>query len=687
MGHAGDDRELCFGTFRLRQSFGPVVSLLLVAIALLGLGGGLASALRFRPAFAQSLGQTGAIGGSALGLAAAVNTLYSGRVDVLTASWPMPGGGLHLEIDALSAFFLLPVFGLSLLTGIYGRSYLQGRDTGHAAASWFHLNMLSAAMALVIVARDGLLFLVAWEIMALSPFFLVIFDDRREAVRQAAWIYLAATHLGTAFLLVMFVLLGNLAGSSDFAGYAAVLHGHPGLSSTMFLLALVGFGAKAGIVPAHVWLPEAHPAAPSHASALMSGAMIKVGIYGIVRILTLMDAPMAWWGWALIAAGASSGVLGVLYALAQHDLKRLLAYHSVENIGIILIGIGIGVLGLAYGMTVLAVLGFAAGLLHVVNHSIFKGLLFLGAGAVQHAARTVEIEELGGLLKRMPWTGTTFLIGAAAIVGLPPLNGFVSEFLLVYSGYLGLIEPNTAIASAGLVSIVSMGLISGLAAACFAKAFGVVFLGSPRSHEAGEAREAAAPMLVSMAVLALCCVAIGAAAPWAVQSLASVVGTVSHLPPPQVHAALAPVTASLTAAIVVFAVLAGVALVAWILRARRLAIAGVRRAPVWGCGFQRPTARMQYTASSFAQPLVTQFRLLIRNREVLAAPDGYFPTSSSYVSDSGDPFLRLLFAPTFRWFGRMTRRIYVVQHGHIHVYVLYVAATLIALIFWGSLSP
>ena len=661
------------------------MTLFLVALAVLGLGGGLASGLRAQPTLAQYFGQTGAVAGSGLGLIAAAAALYSGQTATLALSWPMPGGGLHLEIDPLSAFFLLPVFGLSLLTGIYGRSYLSGREAGPAAGSWFHLNLLTAAMALVIVARDGLLFLVAWEVMALSSFFLVIFDDRQEPVRHAAWIYLAATHLGTAFLLVMFVLLGALAGGSDFAGYGAVLHGQPALSSAIFLLALVGFGAKAGIVPAHVWLPEAHPAAPSHASALMSGAMIKVGIYGIARILTLMDAPAGWWGWVLIAAGASSGVLGVLYALAQHDLKRLLAYHSVENIGIILIGIGIGVLGLSYGMPVLAVLGFAAGLLHVVNHSIFKGLLFLGAGAVQHATHTVEIEELGGLLTRMRWTGTTFLIGAAAIVGLPPLNGFVSEFLLVYSGYLGLKEPNTTLAAAGLVAIVSMGLISGLAAACFAKAFGVVFLGSPRSHEAAEAHEAPAPMLASMAILAACCVAIGAAAPWVVASLAGVVADAARLPLPQVHAALAPITASLIAAVAIFAVMAGMAALAWLLRARRLAAIGVRRAPVWGCGFQRPTARMQYTASSFAQPLVTQFRLLIRNREVLVAPAGYFPTASSYASDSGDPFLRLLFAPTFRWFGRMMRRMYVVQHGHIHVYVLYVAATLIALLMWGSL--
>ena len=661
------------------------MTLLLGALGLLLLGGGFASGLRSCPGVAQRAGQAAAIVGSALGLAAAMGVLVGGGVESLTARWQMPGGGLHLEIDALSAFFLLPVFGLSLLTGIYGRSYLAGRDSGPGAGSWLHLNMLTATMALVIVARDGLLFLVAWEVMALSSFFLVIFDDRIEAVRHAAWLYLAATHLGTAFLLVLFVLLGTLAGDSDFAGYPAVLRGHPALCSAIFVLAVIGFGSKAGIVPAHVWLPEAHPAAPSHASALMSGAMIKVGIYGIVRILTMMGTPPAWWGWALIGAGVSSGVLGVLYALAQHDLKRLLAYHSVENIGIILIGIGIGVLGLAYGLTLLAVLGFAAGLLHVVNHSIFKGLLFLGAGAVQHAAHSVEIEELGGLLRRMPWTGASFLIGAAAIVGLPPLNGFVSEFLVFYAGYLSVLEPNGKMAAAGLIAIVSMGLIGGLAAACFAKAFGIVFLGSARSHEAEAAHEVTVPMLISMAALALCCIVGGVAAPWVVRSLAGVVAVASGLPPAAVRGALAPAADALTATIAVFVVLAVTTLLVWVVRSRRLAAAGVRRGPVWACGFQRATPRMQYTASSFAQPLVTQFRLFVRNREALVPPTGYFPAASSYASDSGDPFLRLLFAPTFRWFNRMVRRMNVVQPGHIHVYVLYVAATLVALLVWDSL--
>src|SRR5216684_2729373 len=395
----------------------------IVAILLLVLGGLAAVLLSARPQAAQAAGQIGAIAGSALGLFVSIRALVTGEVEGMSGAWPMPGGSLHVEIDPLSAFFLLPVFGLSVVTGLYGRSYLAGGDRGRGpAATWFHLNLLTAAMALVITARDGLLFLLAWEIMALAPFFLVIFDDRQASVRHAAWTYLAATHLGTAFLLVLFVMVGGLAGTSDFSGYTAALRDHPTLSSGVFLLALVGFGSKAGIVPAHVWLPEAHPVAPSHASALMSGAMIKVGI--------------------------------------------------------ILLGIGLGVLGLAQGMTTLAVIGFAAGLLHVLNHSIFKGLLFLGAGAVQHAAGSLELEELGGLFKRMPWTGTTFLIGSAAIVGLPPLNGFISEFLLFYAGFLGLVQSTVNIAVAGLITLVAMGLISGLAAACFAKAFGIVFLGS-----------------------------------------------------------------------------------------------------------------------------------------------------------------------------------------------------------------
>jgi len=655
------------------------------AVLLLLLGGLLAIAWRAWPGRSQSAGQIGAIAGSSLGLVAAIRVLATGHAEGMSLPWHMPGGGLHFEIDALSAYFLLPVFGLSILTALYGRSYLEGGRSARAvAATWFHLNLLTAGMALVAAAHDGLLFLLAWEIMALSPFFLVAFDDRKEGVRQAAWTYLAATHLGTAFLLVLFVLLGGAAGSSDFDGFGAALQGHKALASAAFLLALVGFGAKAGIVPAHVWLPEAHPVAPSHASALMSGVMIKMGIYGLVRTLTFLGTPEPWWGWLLIALGASSGVLGVLFAVAQHDLKRLLAYSSVENIGIILLALGIGVLGLAEGILPLAIIGFAASLLHVLNHGVFKGLMFLGAGAVQHGAHSLELEELGGLLKRMPWTGTTFLIGAAAIVGLPPFNGFVGEFLLFYAGFLAVAQPAANIAAAGLTALVILGLIGGLAAACFARAFGIAFLGTPRSASAGQAREAALPMRAAMAVLALLCVVLGFAAPAVVTALGGVVAAATGVALETTSAQLALATRPLGVAVAVLAVFAALAGVLWAARAGRLAFAAVRRAPVWGCAYPFPSPKMQYTASSFAQPLTTQFRLFIRNRETLVRPDGYFPAAASYSSDSGDPFLRLLFVPTFRWFDQLVSRLRIIQHGHIHFYVLYVAATLIALLIWAS---
>src|SRR3981189_423547 len=271
------------------------------AILLLLLGGGAAVALRSRPGLCQTAGQSGAIAGSILGLVAAIRILAAGQPEALTASWLMPGGGIRFQIDALSAFFLLPVFGLSLVTAVYGRTYLAGRGDGQRLAGcWFHSNLLTAGMASVIAAHDGLLFLLCWEIMALSPFFLVIFDDRKPAVRHAAWTYLAATHLGTAFLLAVFVLLGGAAGSSNFDAYRGVLQTNPELASLVFTLALIGFGSQAGMGPAQVWLPEAHPVAPSHVSALMSGAMIKVGIYGLVRMLTLLGPPQQWGGGVLM---------------------------------------------------------------------------------------------------------------------------------------------------------------------------------------------------------------------------------------------------------------------------------------------------------------------------------------------------------------------------------------------------
>src|SRR5208283_3680548 len=350
---------------------GATMTVLLVAVAVLVCSGLAALLASGSPRAATTLGAGGAVVACVMGLIAAVPFLFGGPAESLRLAWNVPYGAFFVEADALSAFFLLPIFGLSALAAVYGAEYLLAlRGRKSLGAPWFFYNLLVASMVLVVLARNGVLFLVAWETMALTSYFLVTLDHEQDNVREAGWTYLVASHLGTAFLLAMFVLLGRNSGSLDFDQFSSAN------ASALFLLALVGFGTKAGFMPLHVWLPEAHPAAPSHVSALMSGVMIKMGIYGLLRTLTFLGPPPAWWAWVLIGLGLTSGILGVLFALAQHDLKRLLAYHSVENIGIITLGLGVGLLGLSANMKGLAVLGFAGGLLHVVNHAVFKGLLF-----------------------------------------------------------------------------------------------------------------------------------------------------------------------------------------------------------------------------------------------------------------------------------------------------------------------
>ena len=452
------------------------------------------------------------------------------------------------------------------------------------------------------------------------------------------------------------------------------------VSTAIFLLAICGFGVKAGFMPLHVWLPEAHPAAPAHVSAVMSGIMIKLGIYGLLRTLSYLGEPPTWWGWLLLCIGLVSGVLGVLYALAQHELKRLLAYHSVENIGIIAMGIGLGLIGVSRHAPVLAALGFGAALLHVLNHAIFKALLFLGAGSVIRGAGTGEIEHLGGLLKRMPWTGAAFLIGAAAISGLPPLNGFVSEFLLLLGAFDAVQAPILPVSIAGVALIAGLALIGGLAAACFAKAFGIVFLGEPRRPEALEASETGFLLQVPMQVLAGACIAIGLAAPWLLPALARVVPAVAALEPGGIDLALGAVRPALigvtVAATAFLALLAGVAM----LRALLLRGRAVRAAVTWDCGYARPTPRMQYTASSFAQPLLDLFAPVLGTRVSFVKPMGLFPRKASLETATPDSFRERVFRPMFGELDRVLAKFRRIQEGRVQVYVLYIAVTLLALL-------
>jgi formate hydrogenlyase subunit 3/multisubunit Na+/H+ antiporter MnhD subunit len=583
----------------------------------------------------------------------------------------------------LSAWFLIPILVLSALAAIYGTEYLASfARKKHLGPTWLFFNLLVASMTVVVLARNAVLFLVAWEVMALASFFLVTFEDERSEVREAGWIYLVATHLGTAFLLALFLLMGREAGTMDMTRWTVAGTAGPRVTGTLFLLAIVGFGTKAGFMPFHVWLPEAHPAAPSHVSALMSGVMIKTGIYGLLRSFTFFGEPPLWWGWALIGIGLTSGILGVLFALAQHDLKRLLAYHSVENIGIIALGIGLGLIGVSAHLPALAVLGFGGGLLHVVNHALFKGLLFLGAGSVLHGTGTRDIEHLGGLFKRMPWTAVTFLAGAVAIAGLPPLNGFVSEALIFWGAFHGVTFAGTEAFATGLLVIAGLALIGGLAAACFAKAFGIVFLGEPRSQHAAQVHESGAAMRWPMVILAAGCAGIGLSAPAVLHGLGPALTQLTRLSTGEISANLGPAGQILSRVVAGSLVLIALVILLTLLRRWILAGRPVTTAVTWDCGYAQPTARMQYTASSFAQPLTQLFRGLLRTRVREDKRQGLFPKAASFGSDTPDPCYGNVYRPAFERLNWGLAKLRWLQHGNVQLYVLYIAVTLLVLLIW-----
>jgi formate hydrogenlyase subunit 3/multisubunit Na+/H+ antiporter MnhD subunit len=647
---------------------------------------GLAALLAGRRAIlAGTIGSLGCVAGCAGAGGAALTALLGPEVLSIRLPWAVPMGSLYVELDPLSGLFALVTAGLCALCAIYGQGYMKHYGGGRRiGASWMFFNVLVASMLMVVAARNAVLFLVAWEVMSLASFGLVMFDDEQESVRHAGWTYLVATHLGTAFLLAMFLLLAPAGGLLDF-DRLAVPGGSAGLSAAVFLMAAVGFGTKAGFFPLHVWLPEAHPAAPSHVSAVMSGVMIKTGIYGLLRVVLLLDGPAPWWGWVLIGVGAASGILGVLTALAQHDLKRLLAYHSVENIGIIALGLGVGMLGVSYGCVPAAVLGLAGGLMHVVNHAAFKGLLFMGAGAVAQQTGTREMDRLGGLMKRMGTTGTTFLVGSAAISGLPPLNGFVSELLIFLAALSGLTAKGSPVAlAAGCAAVIgSLSMIGGLALACFAKAFGVIFLGEPRSPQADRAREAGLAMRAPMVLLAGTCAAIGLLGPVVLRGISG--AAMQFIPATRAAEAARQVDQAAGALTYVAFASAGLVALAgalWLLRRRLHAGRQIAQGPTWDCGYIAPGPRMQYTASSFADPITRMFRAVLRPHESVRGLSGLMPSGASLHTDTPDVMSDGFYRPIFRAVASLAGRLRKLQQGRIQLYVLYIALTLLVLLLW-----
>lgn len=610
-----------------------------------------------------------------LGIASALAVVVEGE-GALALPWSVPGGRLALEVDALSAMFLLQVAVIAPLGACYGLAYWSERahpESGRRLRVFYGLT--SGAMLLLVAARNAILFLASWEVMALSAFMLVGTEDEKPVARAASHVYLLATRFGTLLLFAMFTLAFASTGTLDFDGLSRALASP--LRDAIFVLGLLGFGLKAGLMPLHLWLPGAHANAPSHVSALLSGVLIKMGIYGIVRLVAACAAPPAWWGAWVLALGALSGVLGVSFAIGQHDLKRLLAYHSVENIGIIAMGLGVALLGQSAGHGELVVLGLGGALLHVWNHGAFKALLFLSAGAVVHATGTREIDRLGGLARKLPWTSRAFLLGAVAICGLPPLNGLVSE-LLVYLALFRTSGEGGSLWLAGALGGPALALIGALAVACFVKVFGAVFLGEPRTHDADAAHEAGGAMRGPMAALAGVCLLIGLAPMVVVPMLDRAIADFATREVRSV-AQLAPLGAVSATGLVLLALI-GLAARA----ARRWARQARRDVGTWDCGYAAPSARMQYSSSSFAQMLVALFGWALRPEVHAPRIEGPFPAPSRFHSEVPDAVLDRAVAPCFRVLGGLFERLHRLQSGNVHLYLVYIVVALIALLAWSG---
>ncbi len=633
---------------------------------------------------------------SLLGFIAGAWTVAGGVTEKIVLLFGLPDLPFHLRLDPLSGFFLTVIGLLSFFVSVYSIGYVRGFLGKRSVTSLVVFYCLFiAGMFMVVMADDALIFLISWEIMAAASYFLVLFEHERIENRRAAFLYMVVAHVGAIAILLSFGILAGLAtGFKDFSGYTfdamRATQFPVGGATAAFLLAFFGFAAKAGIVPLHVWLPEAHPVAPSNVSALMSGVMLKTAIYGIIRVtFDLIKVFPWWWGALALALGLISAVMGVLYALMQHDLKRLLAYHSVENIGIILIGIGLAMIFTSFKLPLLAALALIAGLYHTMNHAMFKGLLFMGAGAVLHATNERNMEEMGGLIHRMPWTAALFLVGCVSISALPPFNGFVSEWLTFQAFLLSPGLPNPLLKLLIPLGAALLALTGALAAACFVKAFGVTFLGHWRGHHNPSVHEANWPMRFGMIMAALTCLLLGILPAmfigWmdtlSAQLVGSKIGASSGAYGWMWLTPVAPERASYSGMIVFWGIMAVVVSTFLLLHVRP---GKIHRAPVWDCGFEKINPRMQYNATSFAMPIRRIFGFLfsIRERVRAGSNPGHaaFPVRLNYSLRIRDRFWGWLYQPivvSSFWIARHLGRL---QQGRIQVYLIYSFITIIVLL-------
>ena len=661
----------------LQESIDPATVIVTAAI-LIGLSGVPGLILR-KPGVGQAIASCCTVAASCAGLIAAIVLLLSGKTESYVLAWALPFGPCELSVDPLSAFFLLPVFLVASCAALYAPGYWPATEhrTTEPGLTFF-TGVLVSSMALLVLARNGLLFIMIWEIMALSAYFLLVTEHDEEEVRTAGTVYLLATHTGTAALLVLFSLLAAATGSFAFPVTGALSPLIPS-ASALVLLSFVGFGAKAGLMPFHIWLPAAHANAPSHVSALMSGVMLKMGIYGILRVLSFFQTQPLWWGALLTGVGICSALLGVTFAMAQRDVKRLLACSSIENIGIIATGLGLGLMGQATGNIALAFLGLAGGLFHLLNHSMFKPLLFLGSGAIIHGAGTRLMDLMGGLGKRMPRTALLFLVGSLAICGLPPLNGFASEFII----YLALFRQLAAPSLSFLVLLVPiLALVGGLAVIAFVKLYGSVFLGTPRSDGAAHGHEPGRLMRVPMALLAGIVVLAGLFPLLVLRMVEPViVATFPGLQGKGISVAtLMPHLSWLT---LCGAGLLALGAVMFLVYRSRLAHSPGTITTTWGCGYLKPTPRMQYTATSFSEMAVGIFGGLVRQKIDRPSDDAIFPRPCRVADRPTETILERMIVPIFTVAGSSFSYLRRLQHGELQLYMLYIFATLFVLMICG----
>jgi hydrogenase-4 component B len=621
----------------------------LLAAQCLLLVGAAACLLPMRNGWRAALGLVSQAGATLLVLSVALPVVLGGPPLEGELAWAPPVGVLKVRLDALGAFFLVWSLPMTLLGSVYAVGYLRRHFAGerHVGVHYALLNLTSLSFVLVYSADHALVFLLGWEIAALAAWLLVIWDYADQKVRFAGFNYLVSTHVGLIFLVAAFMILYTHSASWELDSFGAWLRAHPGAERDLvFLLLLTSFGLKSAFFPFHSWLPRAHAAAPAHVSALMSGVIHKAGLYALVRFILLIGRPDEWMGWFLIGFSLLSALIGALYTVGQRDLKRLLGYSSTENVGIAGLGLGVGCLGLAWGNASLVAVGFAGGLLHVLNHAFFKCQLFYAAGAVYQATHTVDMERLGGLSRLMPWTTASFLLGGVAISALPPLNGFTSEFV-IYSGlYNG--QPIGAWAQVALAGAgAGLAFVGAVSALSITRAFGVVFLGVPRDASVEPPQEVNRWMLAPTLAHAAGVVVLGVAP---VLGLMLVEGSVrlalATMPGIDAAAATAPLQAlggTLSRiGLLGGALAAGIALMWWL--RSRLGSAQAPRHVTWGCGYTAPNSRMQYTGSSFAWDFGRRFRGLLLMLRRQKAPEGYFPADGYLITHCPDAVERRLFA-------------------------------------------